>query len=273
MGAVQRASLFPTLERLYGPLTPLDSGMQSRVYTDAGRERVIKVYRTHKGEHRTEAENMRRADMGAWVLAVHEADGVEALVMRRFEGHPLLETDVKRAVPELKRILRALHEERRGEVDLPRLRERLKRFRSALAPYPLDDVFEAIEAPLARGELNVPAAFCHLDLWQDNILINDATGEVLVIDWTKAAWDDPMRDLALLKTGTLDLLPRQESLRVALELVPPDASSRGRFRAYLAHSYLHDLYWFLMNEPYEFEEQRELKVRRARHALARLPGG
>ncbi len=271
MCAVQRATLFPTLERIYGPLTPLDSGMQSRVYTDPARQRVIKVYRNNKGEHRTEAENMRRADMGEWVLAVHEADGVEALVMRRFEGRPLLESDVRRALPALRRILQALHAERRGEVDLPRLRERLKRFRSALAPYPLDDVFAAIEEPLTRGELRVPAAFCHLDLWQDNILINDVSGEVLVIDWTKAAWDDPMRDLALLKTGTLDLLPRQDSLKVALDLVPPDASSRARFRAYLAHSYLHDLYWFLMNEPYEFEEQRELKVRRARHALAHLP--
>ena len=272
MCAVQRVSLFPILERLYGPLVPLDSGMQSRVYTDASRQRVVKVYRNHKGEHRLEAENMRRADMGGWVLAVHEADGVEALVMRRFEGHPLRERDVCRALPRLSQILSALHAERRGRVDLPRLRERLKRFRSALAPYPIDDLFEAIEGPLSRGDLDVPAAFCHLDLWQDNILINDQTGEVLVIDWTKAAWDDPMRDLALLKTGTLDLLPRQGSLSAALDLLPPDASSRTRFRAYLAHSYLHDLYWFLMNEPYEFEEQRDMKLRRARHALAHLPG-
>jgi len=109
MCAVQRTILFPTLERLYGPLTPLDSGMQSRVYTDASRERVVKVYRNQQGEHRTEAANMRRADMGEWVLAVHEADGVEALVMRRFEGHPLLERDVPRALPQLRRILAALH--------------------------------------------------------------------------------------------------------------------------------------------------------------------
>ena len=271
MCAVQRTILFPTLERLYGPLTPLDSGMQSRVYTDAARERVVKVYRNQQGEHRTEAANMRRADMGEWVLDVHEADGVEALVMRRFEGHPLLEGDVTRALPQLRRILAALHAERRGQVDLPRLRERLKRFRSALAPYPLDDVFAAIEEPLSRGALDVPAAFCHLDLWQDNILINDASGEVLVIDWTKAAWDDPMRDLALLKTGTLDLLPRRASVQAALEIVPPDESSQLRFRAYLAHSYLHDLYWFLMNEPYEFEAQRAVKMQRARHALAHLP--
>ncbi|AZI42640.1 aminoglycoside phosphotransferase family protein [Deinococcus psychrotolerans] len=270
MCAVQRVSLFPNLEQLYGPLTPLDFGMQSRVYTDASRERVLKIYRNHKGEHRTEAANMRRADMGQWVLNVHETDGVEVLVMPRFDGHPLSEADVLRALPRVRQILEALHAERRGQVDLPRLSERLKRFRSALAPYPLDDLFEAIEEPLFRGALDVPAAFCHLDLWQDNILINDATGEVLVIDWTKAAWDDPMRDLALLKTGTLDLLSRPESLAAALELVPPDLSSLTRFRAYLAHSYLHDLYWFLMNEPYEFEAQREVKVRRARHALLHL---
>ncbi len=271
IGAVQRATMFPTLERLYGPLKPLDSGMQSRVYSDVARGLVVKVYRNNLGEHRLEADNMRRAGMGDWVLGVHEADGVEALVTRYFAGHPLLEADVLPALNKLRPVLEALHRERRGAVDLPRLRERLGRFRSALAPYPLDDLFGAIEGPLTRGELEVSAAFCHLDLWQDNILMNETSGEVLVIDWTKAAWDDPMRDLALLKTGTLDLLPRAESIQAALDIVPGDLSSRRRFRAYLAHSYLHDLYWFLMNEPYEFDMQQNTKLRRARHALSHLP--
>ena len=45
-----------------------------------------------------------------------------------------------------------------------------------------------------------------------------------------------------------------------------------RYRAYVAMTTLHDLYWFLMNEPYEFDSQREKKIPRARHVLARLPG-
>lgn len=269
---------FPVLESRFGRLTPMDAGMQSRVYSAPDGQTVVKVYRNHQGEHRLEAANMRRADMGAWVLDAVEADGVEALIMRRFAGHPLTAADVPRALPRLREIIGALHQERAGRVDLRRVRERLRRFRSALAAYPLDDLFDAVEIPLENGMLDQPAAFCHLDMWHDNILIgSDGVSsdqpEVLVIDWTKAGWDDPLRDLALLKTGTLDLLPPDESLNAALTFLPDHApATLTRYRAYLAMTTLHDLYWFLMNEPYEFEGQRDQKLPRARHVLARLPG-
>ncbi len=220
---------FPELEARYGPLTPMDSGMQSRVYATPDGAAVVKVYRNHKGQHRTEAQNMRRAGMGGWVLDATEADGIEALILRRFPGHPLRAADVPRALPQLRRIVSALHAKRRGHVNLDRVAERLRRFRSALAPYPLDDLFDAVELPLAGGALTQPAAFCHLDMWHDNILIADPTGaapgphagaDVLLIDWTKADWDDPLRDLALLKTGTLDLLPAAQSLEAALSFCP-----------------------------------------------------
>ncbi|WP_034383817.1 aminoglycoside phosphotransferase family protein [Deinococcus sp. YIM 77859] len=262
---------FPVLEARFGPLTPVDAGMQSRVYTTSAGDLVVKVYRNQQGEHRLEAQNMRRAQLGAWVVDTVEADGIEALIMRRFPGHPLRAADIPAALPRLREILAALHRDRQGCVDLRRLRERLKRFRSALAAYPLDDLFDAVELPLERGLLDQPAAFCHLDLWHDNILIS-ASGEVLVIDWTKAGWDDPLRDLALLKTGTLDLLSPEASLNAALTFLPDHTPpTLTRLRAYLAHTYLHDLYWFLMNEPYEFDRQRQLKLPRARHVLARLP--
>ncbi|GAA5511702.1 hypothetical protein Dcar01_00415 [Deinococcus carri] len=260
------------LEARFGPLSPMDTGMQSRVYAAPGGEVVVKVYRNHQGEHRLEAQNMRRADLGAWVVDTVEADGIEALILRRFPGHPLRAQDIPAALPRLREILGALHQDREGWVDLGRVRERLKRFRSALAAYPLDDLFDAVEEPLERGLLDQPAAFCHLDLWHDNILIAQEN-EVLVIDWTKAAWDDPLRDLALLKTGTLDLLGMDASLDAALTFLPDHApATLTRLRAYLAHTYLHDLYWFLMNEPYEFDRQCRLKLPRARHVLARLPG-
>lgn len=260
------------LEARFGPLEPMDAGMQSRVYATPDGGAVVKVYRNHRGEHRQEAQNMRRAGLDAWVLDAVEADGVEALILRRFPGRPLRGGDIPAALPRLREILETLHGERQGQVDLRRLRERLKRFRSALAAYPLDDLFDAVELPLERGLLAQPAAFCHLDLWQDNILISP-DGEVLVIDWTKAGWDDPLRDVALLKTGTLDLLSAEASLEAALTFLPDHApTTLTRLRAYLAHTCLHDLYWFLMNEPYEFDHQRDLKVPRARHVLARLPG-
>ncbi|ACO46098.1 aminoglycoside phosphotransferase family protein [Deinococcus deserti] len=266
------APRFPHLEARFGPLTPMDSGMQSRVYATHDGQAVVKVFRNHQGHHRLEADNMRRAGMGQWVVDAVEADGVEALILRRFPGRPLRTADIPAALPELRRIVGSLHQETRGRVDLRRVQERLRRFRSALAAYPLEDLFEAVELPLERGELDQPAAFCHLDLWHDNILVAPHDGSVLVIDWTKAAWDDPLRDLALLKTGTLDLLGADESLQAALSFLPAaDTGTLRRYRAYLALTTLHDLYWFLMNEPYEFEGERARKVPRARHALARLP--
>lgn len=275
MGAVPDGQLpdapqFPTLEARFGPLTPTDAGMQGRVYR-AG-EAMVKVYRRHRGEHLTEAANMRRAGMGENVLDALEVDGVEVLVTRRFPGHPLGVDNVLPALPQIRAELQRLHAIQQGRVDLGKLRERLKRFRSALAPYPLEDLFLAIEGPLEHGLLDVPASFCHLDLWQDNILVS-GSGEVLIIDWTRAAFDDPLRDLALFKTGTLDMLARQESLDAAVSLLPDQSpQTRTRFRTYLAHTCLHDLYWFLMNEPYAFEAQQAIKLPRARHALAELAG-
>lgn len=282
-----RPQRFAELEARYGPLTPMDSGMQSRVYATPDGAAVVKVYRNRRGQHRTEAQNMVQAGMGEWLLDVTEADGVEVLVMRRFAGHPLRAGDVPRALPRLRRIVADLHAQQRGRVDLARVRERLTRFRSALAAYPLLDLFEAVEGPLERGLLDQRAAFCHLDMWHDNILIADVLkdgenggktvagqDEVLLIDWTRADWDDPLRDLALLKTGTLDLLGAGRSLDAALGFLPDHApATLTRYRAYLALTTLHDLYWFLMNEPYEFDAQKEFKVARARHALARLPEG
>ncbi|WP_029476334.1 phosphotransferase [Deinococcus frigens] len=284
-----RLQRFPELEARYGPLTPMDSGMQSRVYTTPDGAAVVKVYRNHMGQHRTEARNMIQASMGDWLLGVTEADGVEVLVMRRFAGHPLRAADVPRALPGLRRIVAELHTQQGGRVNVGRVRERLLRFRRALAPYPLEDVFEAVEGPLERGLLDQPAAFCHLDMWHDNILIADelnaaakvadgngmgveGEGDVLLIDWTRADWDDPLRDLALLKTGTLDLLSAARSLEAALSFLPDRApATLVRYRAYLALTTLHDLYWFLMNEPYEFDSQKEFKLARVRHALVRLP--
>ncbi|WP_412029027.1 phosphotransferase [Deinococcus yunweiensis] len=262
---------FPELEARYGPLVPMDSGMQSRVYATSGGDLVVKVYRNQRGDHAREAQNLRRAGMGTWVVDVARLDGIEALVMRRFPGRPLRPQDVPRAVPSLRNTLQILHRDTQGTVDVHRIEQRLRRFRSALTAFPLEDLFAAVELPLEAGALARPAAFCHLDLWHDNILISES-GEVLLIDWTKAGLDDPLRDLALLKTGTLDLLPPDESLTAALSFLPSASrDTLARYRAYIAMTTLHDLYWFLMNEPYGFEAQRARKVPRARHVMARLP--
>lgn len=262
---------FKELESLYGPLTALETGMQSRVYLTAEGDKVIKVYRNQRGDHWREASNMRRADLGDWVIAALDADNIEALVMRRFDGKPITALQIQPVLDRLHTILTTLHTECFGMVNVQRVIERLLRFRSALAPYPLDDLFHAVELPLAAGLLHQRAHFCHLDLWYDNILVSD-DHQVLIIDWAKADWDDPLRDIALLKTGTLDLLSVDASLQAALRLLPDQQPlTLTRFRAYIALTTLHDLYWLLMNEPYEFDQQSPRKLRRARHVLSRIP--
>lgn len=255
---------FPTLESRCGPLERLGGGVHSRVYT-AG-DYVVKIYRNFLGWHELEASNMRRAGLGDWVVETLEADDAQVLILRRFAGRPVTAAELPGVLPDLQEFLRGLHADRQGDVDLARVRERLRRFRTALSGGGLDDLFDAVEEPLRRGQLAARASFCHLDLWSDNILVS-GSGELLVIDWTRASLDDPIRDLALLKTGTLDLLSPAASVDAALALLPDEPGARVRLRAYIAHTYLHDLYWFLMREPYEFDAQRAIKVPRARHAL------
>ncbi|ADY25869.1 aminoglycoside phosphotransferase [Deinococcus proteolyticus MRP] len=261
----------PELTARYGPLSSMGTGMQSRVYATADGQSVIKVYRSGVGKAEREAANLRRAGLGHWVVDTLVADGAEALVMRRFEGKRVTAATLPAALPQLKVQLSRLHAVQQGEVDVGRVEERLRKFRRVLASQGLDDLFAAVEGPLHAGEFAQPASFCHLDLWQDNILI-DPAGEVMLIDWTNADWDDPLRDLALLKTGTLDLLGADESLAAVLGLLPGRTPPvLRRLRAYLSLTYLHDLYWLMMNEPYEFAAERAKKVPRARHVLSCLP--
>ncbi|RTR25641.1 aminoglycoside phosphotransferase family protein [Deinococcus radiophilus] len=264
-------SRLPELSAKYGPLTGMGVGMQSRVYATHDGQAVIKVYRSGVGKAEREAANLRQAGLGDWVLDTLQADGSEALVMRRFAGERVTARTLPQALPQLKVQLDRLHAHQQGEVDPRRVADRLRRFRRVLASQHLDDLFAAVEQPLQAGEFHQPAAFCHLDLWQDNVLIAPG-GEVLLIDWTNAGWDDPLRDLALLKTGTLDLLGADASLEAALDLLPDrEPGTLRRLRGYLALTYLHDLYWLMMNEPYDFAAERSKKVPRARHVLATLP--
>lgn len=252
------------LEARFGPVERLGGGRHSRVY-QAG-DRVVKAYREATGMHVLEAEKMDRAGLGDLVLETLVLGGIELLVMPRFDGRPLAAADVPRALPALAAFLRGLHARERGEVDLDVVRAKLERFATALGGDPrLDPLLDAIERALASGLLEVGARLCHLDLWCANILIAD-DGRVLVVDWARSDWDDPARDLAILKTGTLDQLPPGPALQHALAV----AGDHGpRLTAYVALQTLHDLYWFLQNDPDGFPAAREAKLPRA---LAMLPG-
>lgn len=262
------------LEQKFGPLVRLDSGMEGRVYL-AQDDLILKVYRNQKGHHIKEAQNMQQAGLGDWVQGTFksEQDGVEVLVMRRFYGHPITAQRLPEFLTLLSVKVRALHKETRGWVDVDALKRRVRKFHSTLAGYEVADLFAAVKGPLEEGLLYRPASFCHLDLWHDNILVSapSTTPQLLLIDWNKAAWDDPLRDLALLKTGTLDLLPASQSFRAALDLLPDQQPRTLRcYAAYLALTTLHDLHWFLMNEPYHFDDQYEKKAWRARHSLGKI---
>ena len=161
----------------------LGGGYSSRVY--AAGHRVLKVYHAHNGLHELEANNMRRAGLGHWVLETLELapsalpdapklEPADVLVMRRFAGHPVTAADIPRALPELGAFLRQLHATRGPAVDLEALRSKLERFDAVLSKLPvrrdLEPLFDCLHSALESDALNVSSSLCHLDLWHQNVL-------------------------------------------------------------------------------------------------------
>jgi aminoglycoside phosphotransferase (APT) family kinase protein len=109
--------------------------------------------------------------------------------------------------------------------------------------------------------VGVPLSFCHKDPWAGNILLKNpgAQGDqppALVVDWARAAGEDPARDLAIFKTGSLDLLGEAEARRRLRQMVNQHHQGQelmSRLRLWVPLTYLHDLYWFRRNEPGGFE--------------------
>jgi hypothetical protein len=260
------------LEAAYGPVERLGGGFHSRVFAqrgaDGGIARVLKVYREANGLHILEAEHMRRAGQDEWLLGTRDIDGLQVLELRYFHGVSLCGVDVRRAVPGLKAFLHRLHHvPATGRIDVPAVVGRAERFHGALADRSLDPLLEAVRSFAASGLLDVPSHLCHLDLWCANILLAD-DGEVLVLDWGRSAMDDPARDIAILKTGTLDELSPEESEEVALSLAVSEEVA-GRLPAYVALQTLNDLDWYRRHEPHHLATAKDRKLPRALSLLAR----
>jgi hypothetical protein len=261
------------LRRRFGPLEYIGGGRHSQVYrignTDDQPARSIKVYREATGMHRLEAANMQRVGLGLGQVEPLEVSGVELLLMPFIAGREITAPDIVGAMPQLSQFLRRLyHIGSQKAVDLTVVAEKIALFRPVL-PTSTAVLFETVEHALAASILSTEARLCHLDLWQANILINPASGELHVLDWARSDWDDPARDLAILKTGTLDLLPAPEAAALARQL----AASIGqgipeRLGAHLALQTLHDLYWFSQQQPAGFAEALAFKVPRALDFLA-----
>lgn len=257
---------YSTLEQLRTTLTLIGGGHHSEVYRATSD--VWKVYRK-MGLRARELNNFQRAGLADWVVDSQLCiEDHEILVMRAFEGRPATAATLPAAIPAVLQFVHHLHRPRAEApwILVERVRQKLQRFAS-LRDAELEPLFVEVEQALAAGILEVPAVLCHLDLWSDNVLVSDQ--EAFIIDWVRADWDDAMRDLALLKAGTLDLLSADESLQ-ALQYYPRSLAENRRLRAYIALTYLHDIHWIGSYQPETLSSQRPFKVERAYHTLAHL---
>ncbi|MDT7921765.1 MAG: phosphotransferase [Thermus sp.] len=251
----------------FARLTPL-GGFEARVYTDG--ERVYKVYGREEAHLAAlEAKRMARAGLGSLVLGVVEVEGQGVLVTRRFPGRPFSpQAFTPKTLAALSHLFLSLHRlPEPGVVSREELLERLERFAESLFSVPEAlDLVKALkkEVELAAG---VERRFCHRDAWAGNLLLKEpgAEGlEVILVDWVRSGGDDPARDLALLKTGSLDLLGEAKAREALLRLgrlYPKEVRERLGF--YVPLTYLHDLHWFRSKKPEEFPEALKEKLPKA----------
>lgn len=250
-------------------LTPLASGAEARTF--AGDSLVFKIYPPQAAwpnqpagiyAARLEALNMTKAGLGSWVVEVLEIAGHGVLVTHRYPGqnfHP--DRFSQAALEDLAEFFRRLHQIKEpGVVSRTRLEERLAQFGGTLCD--LGEACALVEAlrPHIDEVAGTPQAFCHRDPHAGNILlknsgINSTIPEALVVDWVRAQPDDPARDLAILTTGTLNLLGEQAALEALRYIVRgyPDAQTLWpRLRFWVPLTYLHDMHWFRTKEPSGF---------------------
>lgn len=258
------ATAWSELVARFGPLKPLGRGLEARVF--AGNGRVFKVYKPKERDLAfKEAKNLARAGLGTWVLGVEVLEaGHGVLILKRFPGAPFApERFDDRALASLGAFLLRLHRlPEAGALDLNAIQERLLRFKSALSGVlGAPEVAARIEPRLVLLE-GVRPVFCHTDLWAGNVLLAE-DGQTFVVDWARARGEDPARDLAILKTGSLDLLGHStalDALRRIVRRYPEPQALWARLGFWIPLTYLHDLYWFLTKAPEGLEEAIRTKL-------------
>lgn len=256
------------LESRYGALLPL--GQRDEVRTFRAGSVVLKIFsRTERESAEREAANITRAGLSQWVLDILDLTdlGYEVLVLRTFPGEPFKpERYTAKVEAKLANLLRWVHSlSESGQSQLSEISQRIALFHRELAEIPaaaglLDQLGEQ-----AGQFTGVPFHFCHQDLWAGNVLVSDQE-EILLVDWGRAGGEDPARDLAILKTGTLDLLGPEESLSAARRIVstyPEGSELWYRMRFFVPLTYLHDLYWFKNHKPEELEAAINQKLPQA----------
>ncbi|MCL4455401.1 MAG: aminoglycoside phosphotransferase family protein [Deinococcus sp.] len=265
-------------ERYRVRLRPVREGSEARVYR--ADDKVFKVFgqgERHLAEK--EAENMAKAGLQSYLVQVLELEGHGVLVLKRFPGKPFSREGFDQAKLEaLAETFRRLHAmQEAGVSSRSKLEERLVLFEGALEGLEITSPNGLSEAALPlldklRGHLDevsgIPFAFCHNDPWAGNVLLKDKDApqtcpEVLLVDWGRAGGEDPARDLAILKTGSLDLLGTEAANAALKQIVgtyPDKAGLWRRLRFYVPLTYLHDLYWFNAKQPDGFLQAAREKL-------------
>ncbi len=268
MSAQVVETVYKALGSRYGVrLEPLGNGLQARVYR--GGDRVFKVY--PPGEEalaHLEAKNMARAGLGERVLEVVTLpSGHGVLTLRYFPGTPFSKARFDaRALASLGGFLLRLHRlPEPGRVEAAPLLRRMTEFERSLAS--IGEARRILEGLRSRVGVVVgtPHRFAHTDLWAGNLLLS-RDGRVFVVDWARATGDDPARDLAILKTGSLDLLGEARAidiLRILVRRYPDPMGVWRRLSFWIPLTYLHDLHWFKTKAERAFTSALEEKLPRA----------
>ncbi len=275
MGQAAVRTALAELEARFGPMEPLGTGHEARVFKSG--PWVYKVYRPKERELAfLEAKNLARPGFGERVreVAVLES-GHGVLVLKHFPGRPFCPACFDdRTLASLAGLLLRLHRlPEPGVLEAEALTERIDRFERELAGLEAArPVFRAVRdrLPLVVG---VPRAFGHGDLWAGNVLVAE-DGRVFVVDWARAGALDPARDLAILKTGSLDLLGPERAMRALARIVrqyPEPEALWGRLSFWIPLTYLHDLYWFKTKAPAGLEGAIEEKLPAALALAERFP--
>jgi thiamine kinase len=266
-------SVKEALETRYNTLlTRFGRGSEARTYRGGGL--VFKVYAPKESNSALrEYRNIVRAGLKSWAVDHFLLEGYGIFVLKEYPGKPLSpENTNDQAIEHLAEFFDHLHRNREpGETNRDVLEYRLELFTEWLSDIP--EALGLIGGLKSRLEelVGIPLSFCHKDPWAGNILLKnlEAEGEyppALVVDWARAAGEDPARDFAIFKTGSLDQFGEVQAKRYLEHMVNLQRDAQdlwARLHLWIPLTYLHDLYWFRRNEPNGFEAAMKEKLPRA----------